>query len=146
MTGRYHEDVSPGSGLCPPRAAFTSDAAQLPLDGAWRFRLLPTADADPDGFEQPDFDDAGWDRLPVPAHWQLHGYGAPAYTNVVYPFPVDPPYVPDENPTGDYRRHFDLPDDWPAGPAVVRFDGVDSCYRAWLNGQELGHAKGSRLP
>ena len=132
--------------MCPPRAAFGSDAAVLPLDGSWRFRLVPRADAGTPGFEEIDFDDAGWDSLPVPSHWQLHGHGAPAYTNVRYPFPVDPPHVPDENPTGEYRRAFDLPADWPAGPAVVRFDGVDSCYRVWLNGTELGHAKGSRLP
>ncbi|MFI7600308.1 glycoside hydrolase family 2 TIM barrel-domain containing protein [Actinoplanes sp. NPDC049681] len=146
MAARYHDDVGPGAGMCPPRAAFTSDAAQLTLDGVWRFRLMPTADGTGDGFEQPGFDDGRWDRLPVPSHWQLHGYGAPAYTNVHYPFPVDPPYVPDQNPTGDYRMAFELPADWPAGPAVVRFDGVDSCYKVWLNGVELGHAKGSRLP
>jgi beta-galactosidase len=146
MAARYHEDVGPGAGLDPPRAALASDAAQLALDGRWRFRLLPTVDAADDGFARPGFDDGQWDLLPVPAHWQLHGYGAPAYTNVRYPFPVDPPYVPDENPTGDYRTTFELPADWPAGPAVVRFDGVDSCYRVWLNGVEVGHAQGSRLP
>lgn len=63
-----------------------------------------------------------------------------------YPFPVDPPYVPTENPTGDHLRMFDLPDDWPGGVAVLRFDGVDSCARVWLNGEELGTFKGSRLP
>ncbi len=146
MVTRYHEDVGPGAGMCPPRAAVASDAAGLTLDGDWRFRLVPSADAVTDGFEDPDFDDADWDGLPVPAHWQLHGHGAPAYTNVRFPFPVDPPYVPDENPTGEYRRVFDLPADWPDGPAVLRFEGVDSCYRLWLNGVELGHAKGSRLP
>ena len=132
--------------MCPPRAAYVSDAARLELDGPWRFRLAPAADTHDDGFALPGHDDGRWDELPVPAHWQLHGYGAPAYTNVLYPFPVDPPFVPDENPTGDHRRTFELPADWPAGPAVLRFEGVDSCYRVWLNGVELGHAKGSRLP
>ncbi|MGK5683501.1 glycoside hydrolase family 2 TIM barrel-domain containing protein [Actinoplanes sp. URMC 104] len=146
MTARYFEDPGPGEGVCTPRAVPASDAARLPLDGPWRFRLSPAADTAGDGFAQPGFDDGQWDELPVPAHWQLHGYGAPAYTNVRYPFPIDPPYVPDENPTGDYRRTFELPADWPAGAAVVRFEGVDSCYRVWLNGVELGHAKGSRLP
>ena len=143
---RYHEDVAPGAGMCPPRAAFASDAAALPLDGDWRFRLVPSVDAVTEGFEAPEFDDTAWDLLPVPAHWQLHGHGEPAYTNVKFPFPVDPPFVPDENPTGEYRRTFELPADWPAAPAVLRFEGVDSCYRVWLNGVELGHAKGSRLP
>ncbi|GGO95803.1 glycoside hydrolase family 2 TIM barrel-domain containing protein [Wenjunlia tyrosinilytica] len=145
----YIEDIAPHSGLKAPRAAFASNAPAVLLDGVWRFRLSPTA-ADAEeadrGFEKDGYDDAEWDRLPVPAHWQMHGHGAPAYTNVRFPFPVDPPHVPDENPTGDYRHAFELPADWPQGAAVLRFDGVDSCFRVWLNGHELGHAKGSRLP
>lgn len=188
----YIEDLTPHSGLAEPRAAFSSDAPALALGGSWRFRLSPTAaDAEEDdrGFETDAFDDSGWDLLPVPSHWQLHGHGSPAYTNVQFPFPVDPPHVPDENPTGDYRLAFDLPTGWPlpgrpddgpvrprdpsvprdapgAGPTgetgtpraeaaqtpvppaadtVLRFDGVDSCFRVWLNGHDLGHAKGSRL-
>ena len=86
----------------------------------------------------------GWDRITVPGHWQLQGYGAPAYTNVRYPFPVEPPYVPDENPTGDYRRYFEPAEAWP--DAVLRFDGVDSAFTVWLNGVELGWSTGSRLP
>jgi beta-galactosidase len=138
----YYEDVTPGLGVLPPRSTAVSDAAAMTLDGEWRFRLYPDAA----GASSPDVDDSDWDVLPVPAHWQLHGHGSPAYTNVAYPFPVDPPHVPDENPTGEYRRDFTLPADWPAGDAVLRFDGVDSCFGVWLNGTELGHAKGSRLP
>jgi beta-galactosidase len=82
----------------------------------------------------------------VPSHWQLHGHGAPAYTNVLYPFPVEPPNVPDENPTGDYRRIFTFPAEWDGADVVLRFEGVDSTLRAWLNGTELGTAMGSRLP
>src|SRR5688500_19776480 len=106
MTLRYHEDPRPGTGLCPPRADVGSDAAALSLDGAWRFRLVPSVEAGTEGFEQDGFDDGAWDTIAVPGHWQLQGYGSPAYTNVSYPFPVDPPYVPDENPTGEYRRTF----------------------------------------
>jgi len=82
----------------------------------------------------------------VPSHWQLHGHGAPAYTNVAYPFPVDPPHVPSDNPTGEYRLRFRLPAGWDAERTVLRFEGVDSWCRVWLNGAELGHAGGSRLP
>ena len=142
----YYNDISPGSGVLPPRAAYRSDAPVVDLDGAWQFRLASRPDEVVDGFERPEFDDAGWDALRVPSHWQLHGYGLPAYTNVVYPFPIDPPYPPDENPTGEYRRAFDLPPDWPEGATVLRFEGVDSCFKVWLNGHELGDAKGSRLP
>ena len=107
------------TGLRPARAWLHSDAPRLSLNGSWAFRLSPRADA-PLDFAERDFDDAGWDRLPVPSHWQLHGYGAPAYTNVRYPFPVDPPFVPDENPTGDYRCRFLV-------PAVVGGDATPCC-------------------
>ncbi|MEV7287498.1 glycoside hydrolase family 2 TIM barrel-domain containing protein [Streptomyces sp. NPDC093252] len=130
----------------PPRAAFRSDAAALSLNGPWRFRLSPSAAAAPDGIEHDSYDDSTWHALPVPGHWQLNGHGRPAYTNIRYPFPVTPPAPPSDNPTGDHRLTFDLPDDWPAGPAVLRFDGIDSCGRIWLNGTELGITTGSRLP
>ncbi|MFG3496424.1 glycoside hydrolase family 2 TIM barrel-domain containing protein [Streptomyces sp. NPDC047928] len=144
----YYEDVSPGSGSLPPRAWYAaSDAARLPLGGTWRFRLSATADAEDESFALPGFDPSGWDEVTVPGHWVLQGHGAPAYTNTVYPFPVDPPRVPTENPTGDHLRAFDLPDGWPdEGDAVLRFEGVESCARVWLNGVELGTFKGSRLP
>jgi beta-galactosidase len=143
----YYEDVSPGTGALPPRAWWAvSDARRMSLAGAWRFRAAATADAHDESFAKPGFDASGWDVLPVPSHWPLHGYGRPAYTNIRYPFPVDPPRVPTENPTGDHLRAFDLPDDWPGGAAVLRFDGVESCARVWLNGYELGTFKGSRLP
>lgn len=146
MPSSYVEDPAPGHGSSAPRSAFRSDAPAIGLGGSWRFLLSPAVDAAPEGIERDDFDDGGWADLQVPGHWQLAGHGAPAYTNVRYPFPVDPPHVPSDNPTGDHRLVFDLPDDWPDGPAVLRFDGIDSCGRVWLNGAELGVTKGSRLP
>ncbi|MEV7286251.1 glycoside hydrolase family 2 TIM barrel-domain containing protein [Streptomyces sp. NPDC093252] len=150
-TPAYVEDVSPGSGTLPPRArARSSDAAALPLGGTWRFRLSPGAGTADASFARPGFDAGDWAGIEVPGHWVLQGggaYGAPIYTNHTYPFPVDPPRVPTENPTGDHLRLFDLPADWPAdGDAVLRFDGVESCARVWLNGTPLGEFKGSRLP
>ncbi|MEV7379176.1 glycoside hydrolase family 2 TIM barrel-domain containing protein [Streptomyces lydicus] len=143
----YYEDRAPGSGVLPPRAWYpASDAARLSLHGTWRFRLSPAAGAEDDAFARPDFDDATWQELRVPGTWVLKGFGTPWYTNTAYPFPVDPPRVPDENPTGDHRHVFDLPDGWGEGPAVLHFGGVESCARVWLNGRELGHFKGSRLP
>ncbi|MGJ5752549.1 beta-galactosidase [Streptomyces puniciscabiei] len=146
----YVEDVSPGSGALPPRAWYaSSDAASLSLNGSWRFRLSPTADAEDDSFAEEGYDAGDWAEIPVPGHWVLQGHGSPIYTNHLYPFPVDPPRVPTENPTGDHLRVFDLPQDWPdgtAGGAVLRFDGVESCARVWLNGTDLGEFKGSRLP
>ncbi|MEH1125460.1 glycoside hydrolase family 2 TIM barrel-domain containing protein [Micromonospora sp. CPCC 206061] len=142
----YVTSPAPGNGRRQPRAWFHSDAPTVELDGQWRFRLAARLADATGGFEVPDFDDAGWDLLDVPSCWQMRGYGAPAYTNVIYPFPIDPPRVPDANPTGEYRREFTLPDDWPAGRRVLRFEGVDSCFAVWLNGEHLGDGKGSRLP
>ncbi|MFH8466196.1 glycoside hydrolase family 2 TIM barrel-domain containing protein [Streptomyces sp. NPDC017991] len=158
----YVEDVSPGRGALPPRAWYaSSDAASLSLNGSWRFRLSATADAEDDSFAGPGYHSGDWAEVAVPGHWVLQGegedgrpFGAPIYTNHLYPFPVDPPRVPTENPTGDHLRYFDLPDDWPdvpdakgaAGGAVLRFDGVESCARVWLNGTDIGEFKGSRLP
>ncbi|NJQ00376.1 glycoside hydrolase family 2 TIM barrel-domain containing protein [Streptomyces zingiberis] len=147
-----HESVSPGRGTLPPRAwNASSDARRLSLAGDWLFRLSPTADApDGDAFARPSYPADGWGRVTVPGHWVLQGHGAPAYTNTVYPFPVDPPRVPLENPTGDHLRYVDLAEDWPlgsgAGETVLRFEGVESWARVWLNGTELGFFQGSRLP
>ena len=142
----YVESDAPGQDRLRPRAYFASDVPAVDLDGTWRFRLAPglgdlTAD-----FHEPEFADAGWDELPVPSLWQLHGYGTPAYLNINYPFPIDPPRVPDANPTGEYRREFELAADFPLERAVLRFEGVDSCFAVWVNGLRLGDGKGSRLP
>ncbi|MGZ2355585.1 DUF4981 domain-containing protein [Streptomyces sp. 372A] len=145
----WYESPSPGTGCLPPRAWYAeSDARRLSLNGRWAFRLSPRADGEDTSFVRPEFDASGWATVAVPGHWVLQGAGgAPAYTNVVYPFPVDPPRVPSENPTGDHLRVFELPGDWPdGGGSVLRFDGVESAARVWLNGVELGDFKGSRLP
>ncbi|MFE9439992.1 glycoside hydrolase family 2 TIM barrel-domain containing protein [Streptomyces sp. NPDC006602] len=147
----YVEDVSPGSGALPPRAWYSSsDATSLSLNGSWRLRVSATADAEDDSFAEEGYDAGDWAEVTVPGHWVLQGdgaFGSPIYTNHLYPFPVDPPHVPTENPTGDHLRVFDLPADWPAdGGAVLRFDGVESCARVWLNGTDIGEFKGSRLP
>lgn len=142
----YVADRGPGHGRLAPRAWFTSSRPAIDLDGQWRFRLAAGLGDLTAGFEAPDFDDAAWGLLAVPSCWQLAGYGQPCYTNVRFPFPVDPPLVPDANPTGEYRRAFDVPGGFPADRAVLRFEGVDSCFAAWLNGDSLGDGKGSRLP
>jgi beta-galactosidase len=145
MALHYFEDISPGRGARPPRARLDTDAPARDLGSVWRFHLTPAAALAPEGFWAEDFDDSAWQPLPVPSHWPLHGFGAPAYTNITYPFPVDPPHVPDENPTGDHRLTFDLDESWTRQPAVLRLDGVDSCARIWLNGAEIGITRGSRL-
>ena len=142
----YVQDRSPGQGRLRPRAWFASSLPVIDLNGRWRFRLAAGLSDLSRGFEHPGFDDSGWAELEVPSCWQLAGYGAPAYTNVTYPFPVDPPRVPDANPTGEYRYRFEVPDGFTLPRAVLRFEGVDSCFAVWLNGVRLGDGRGSRLP
>jgi beta-galactosidase len=141
----YWEQFDPTWGTAAPRAWVISDAPRLSLNGQWRFRLSPTARLAPD-VASVELDDTAWNLIPVPSQWQLEGYGAPAYTNVRYPIPLDPPHVPDENPTGDYRHEFDLPEGWAGERILLRFEGIDSIARVWLNGRELGVTTGSRLP
>lgn len=141
-----HESYLPGRGGLPPRAWHKSDAESLSLNGTWTFRLSPTATASTD-FSAPQYEDGKWDTIPVPSSWVLEGFGKPAYTNVQYPIPLDPPHVPTENPTGDYRRSFSLPAAWPKnGKTILRFDGVETWCKVWVNGTELGTSSGSRVP
>lgn len=108
-----HESVKPGRGGIKPRSwNVQSDSARLSLNGDWQFRFSPTAAISEDFARTDDADSKAWTTMPVPSHWVLHGHGKPAYQNIQYPFPVDPPFVPDQNPTGDYRFAFDLPKDW----------------------------------
>lgn len=153
----YENPRVPGLQRLKPRAWYVPHAArpttdpapsqrQMSLNGTWRFHLSPTVADAPLGFERDDFDVDGWAGIEVPGHWQLQGFGRPHYTNVVYPFPLDPPRVPTENPTGCYRRSFTLPASWRGMRVVLRFEGVDSCFVVFINGVEAGMGKGSRLP
>ncbi|MCU1598239.1 MAG: Beta-galactosidase, partial [Glaciihabitans sp.] len=135
------EVVSPPVGASFARSRLATDAGQLSLDGSWRFSWSPDAQAPTDPTDRGET----WGELPVPAHWQLNGFGSPIYTNVQYPFPVDPPLVPEQNPTGNYRTTFEVPASWSGGRTLLRFDGVDSWFELWLNGKVVGTSSGSRL-
>ncbi|MFF0338558.1 glycoside hydrolase family 2 TIM barrel-domain containing protein [Kribbella sp. NPDC004875] len=139
----YVEDFASGLNVLPPRAWMDDDSGRVPLTGDWSFRLSPSVADAPDDLVDPDT--SGWDTIVVPGHWQLSGYGAPAYTNVVYPFPLEPPYVPTDNPTGDYVRTVTVPQDFAGARIVLRFEGVDSRFAVYVNGSEVGWSSGSRL-
>jgi beta-galactosidase len=145
----YLTDTGPAEGLLPPRTTFDAGYPRQRLDGRWQFAYATTAVtaiADPAGA---DVDDGGWADIAVPGHFQLQGYGQPWYTNINYPFPVDPPRVPSENPTGTYRHAFELGEELvptEGDRVVLRFDGIDSTGLVWLNGTFLGRTVGSRLP
>ncbi len=109
------------------------------LDGTWDFNLYDTYYNVPDVITQ-------WDSIPVPSNWQMHGFEEPYYTNVNYPYPVDPPYVPDENPCGVYRRYFTINKDWKNKDTHIVFEGVNSCFYLYINGNEVGYSQVSRMP
>ncbi len=116
------------------------------LNGSWKFDYSPSPAEAPEGFYKDTYAVDQWNDLQVPSSWQMHGYGHPQYTNVNYPFPVDPPHIPTENPTGSYRRTFFVPDTWLERYVTLRFEGVDSAFHLWINGQPVGYSQGSRLP
>lgn len=116
------------------------------LNGAWRFFYGANPTEIPVGFEAVDYPATDWPLIPVPSNWQMHGYGRPNYTNVAYPFPVDPPYVPQNNPVGLYRREFSIPTNWDGYQIFLTFHGVDSAFYVWVNGQMAGFSKGPHMP
>ncbi|WP_028783933.1 glycoside hydrolase family 2 TIM barrel-domain containing protein [Thalassobacillus devorans] len=115
------------------------------LNGLWKFHYSTTPGAAPDNFYEDNYDVNGWDDLQVPSNWQMNGYGKPHYTNVQYPFPVDPPFIPTENPTGSYRKEFYFTNKNLHEFTVLRFEGVDSAFHVWINGEFVGYSTGSRL-
>ena len=136
---------APGRGSLPPRAHLATDAPRLSLNGTWAFRLWPTAASAADDGWTTGASAGEWTTIDVPSHWSLRGHGSPSYTNLQYPFPIDPPFPPDANPTADYLLRFDVPQELAGTPTVLRFDGVESAATVWLNGHELGTIRGSRL-
>ncbi|KAG9255873.1 intracellular beta-galactosidase BgaD [Emericellopsis atlantica] len=140
----------------PPRAHFytygSEDAALSfdrenslyhSLNGTWKFHY----DASP--LDAPIWETANvtdWDDIEVPGMWQRQGYGRPHYTNLNYPFPANPPNVSYVNPTGSYWREFEVPDDWAGEQIRLRYEGVDSAFHVWVNGEEVGYSQGSRNP
>ena len=156
----------------PARAYFipygqTQGDRMLSLNGDWRFRWTKTPDERIRDFYRVDYDDSQWAILPIPANWEVNGYGTPIYVSAGYPFKIDPPYVTREpkkdwttyeerNPTGQYRRTFVLPDGWHAtvpdgspsgnGQTFLRFEGVMSAFYVWVNGLRVGYSQGSMEP
>ncbi|KAK9254585.1 glycosyl hydrolases family 2, TIM barrel domain-containing protein [Lipomyces tetrasporus] len=117
----------------PTRPYAIPDTSIL-LNGSWKFVYAPSPTSQVDG---------EWKDIAVAGHWQLQGWGRPQYTNIIFPFPADPPYVPSENPTGVYERRSIVASSWPKGSEIrIRFDGIDSAYHLILNAKEIGFSKG----
>lgn len=120
-----------------------SDRLRL-LNGNWSFQWIPRPELAPEGWQTGT---GAWSHILVPGNWQLQGdFDVPQYINVEYPFPVDPPHVPNENPTGLYLRKFRVPTDWSARRVHLRFEGVDSAMQVFVNGKSIGFSQVSHLP
>lgn len=127
----------------------------LSLNGNWKFHWSPSPDGRIDKFYTPAFDDAAWTVFPVPANWEVNGFGTPLYVSSGYSFKIDPPRVTstppekytafiERNPVGQYRRSFTLPAGWKTyGRIFLRFDGVQSAFYVWINGEKVGYSQGS---
>ena len=118
------------------------------LNGDWKFKFSPNPQAAPADFYQAGYADQAWDTIPVPSNWQMLGYGLPRYLANDYPFDKsNPPFIPQEtNETGCYRSLFTVPAEWDGKQVFINFDGVDSAFYLWINGQMVGYSQDSRLP
>lgn len=128
------------------RTGFYRDSLKkISLNGEWKFLYLEAPELSPEGFAERGQGE-NWDTIDVPSVWQLRGYDKMHYTDVLYLFPLNPPYVPTENPTGIYRKTFTLSEEWTERDTILKFHGVDSAFDLWVNGEYTGYSKVSRLP
>lgn len=157
---RYYEDLSVlHENTMPARAYYIpaskrmddlvehreeSDRMQL-LNGTWKFQYFNSIYDVQDPFFEKDYDTENFDEIQVPSVWQMAGYDTHQYTNIRYPFPFDPPYVPQDIPCGAYAHTFDYHKDENAPKAFLNFEGVDSCFYVWVNGSYVGYSQVSHM-
>ncbi|MBB6669481.1 glycoside hydrolase family 2 TIM barrel-domain containing protein [Cohnella nanjingensis] len=116
------------------------------LNGSWKFQYRRSVREVEENFYEETADVSAWDDLIVPSCWQVNGYDQLHYTNLNYPIPCDPPYVPDDNPAGLYVREFNVTERWMARDRYIVFEGVNACFYLWVNGTFAGYSQGSRMP
>ena len=117
------------------------------LNGLWKFHFATTPEGTPDNFYSENFDDKGWDYINVPSNWEMQGFGDPVFRNVRTPFKPNPPFVPKEyNPTGSYRRTFNIPESWKGKEIFLRMEKTASASFVWINGKEVGYNEGAQEP
>ena len=121
-----------------------SDRVQL-LNGTWKFQYFNSIYDIQDSFFEKDYDTEHFDVIQVPSVWQMAGYDVHQYTNIRYPFPFEPPYVPQDIPCGAYVHTFDYSRDEKASRAFLNFEGVDSCFYVWINGSYVGYSQVSHM-
>lgn len=126
----------------------TDDYSRSPfhqsLNGTWKFRYADRAAERMLDFYRTDLNDNKWDDIPVPSNWEIQGFGIPIYTNIVYPFPKNPPFVGEDDPVGTYRKSFTVPDSWSGREVILQFGSISGCAFVYLNGQKVGMTKASK--
>lgn len=144
---RWEDQTLESIGRREARTVFYKDSSnKMSLNGEWHFLYLDAPELSPEGFMNKNTENIQWDRIDVPSVWQLLGYDKMHYTDVLYLFPINPPYVPSENPTGIYKRNFKLDKNWLMQDTILKFHGVDSAFDVWVNEKHVGYSKVSRLP
>ena len=117
------------------------------LNGEWDFKLYNNIDLVPKNFHSNKNIIKKWDKIPVPSNWQFHSDDFPLYTNIVYPYEINPPYMPkDYNPIGLYHREFRVKKDWVDKEVFIHFGAVNSAFYIWINGTKVGYSEGSKTP
>ena len=145
----------------PPYASFTSfpsvkeamanDRSRSPwfksLNGNWKFHYTGQPENRPADYFKTDYDDKGWATIPVPGNWELHGFGIPIYTNIIYPFPKNPPFIDHRfAPVGTYRTRFTIPSGWDGREVIIHFGSVTGAMYLCINGRPVGFSKASKTP
>jgi len=119
----------------------------MSLDGTWKFHFADTPDGTPENFFTENYNDARWDTIHVPSNWEMQGFGDPIFRNVSTPFHPDPPFIPKEyNPTGSYRKTFNIPSTWKGKEVFLRMEKTASASFVWINGIEVGYNEGAQEP
>ena len=120
---------------------------RISLDGTWKFLFSKNNEECPTDFYKMGYNTKRWKDIQVPGSWELQGFDSPIYTDVAYPFPANPPHVPtDYNPVGAYVREFTVPAHWKGMDIFLDFEGVESAFYCWVNGELAGYSEDSRLP
>lgn len=156
---RWEDPTLVNINIMPPHASFTpyqsvdAQLQQLPsdriksLNGQWKFTFAERPADAPADFYSDALDTSAWGDITVPASWETQGYGVPIYTNVTYPFPINLPYVTnDDNPTGTYRTTFTVPASWAGDEVILRFGSIAGAATIYLNEKEIGYSKASKTP
>ncbi len=157
----WQSPVTVEVGKLPPRATMMHYAAAADvfadaydrspwfqsLNGNWKFHYADRTSARPEVFHEENFRDGDWPSIPVPSNWEMQGWGIPIYTNFIYPFPPNPPFVdPAHNPVGSYRTRFEVPAHWDGRQTILHFGSVSGAMYVWVNGKAVGFSKVAKTP